>query len=61
MTTKPIDTTYDIEADPTADEFDPIAWFLGTGEDLGVPPDWLAEYRRIQAESPKVVAELTQT
>lgn len=37
MSAKIIPTGYDIEAHPEADVFDPIAWYEGTGEDLGLP------------------------
>lgn len=42
---KTIPVSYDIAADPDADQFDPIAWYLGTGEDLGLPEGWLEEYQ----------------
>jgi hypothetical protein len=46
-----ISTAYDIKAHPGADVFDPVAWFEGTGEDLGLPPGYLDAYnaRRAQA------------
>lgn len=40
MTGKIIPTGYDIEANPHADAFDPVAWYEGTGEDLGLPADY---------------------
>ena len=47
MTGKRLSTAYDIDRFPDSDVFDPIAWFEGTGEDLGLPPGWLDDYNRI--------------
>ncbi len=41
-----ISTAYDSEAHPDADVFDPIAWFEGTGDDLGRPPGYLEDFNR---------------
>ena len=38
-----ISAGYDIDKLKNTDEFDPIAWFEGTGEDRGLP-DW---YRKL--------------
>jgi hypothetical protein len=46
-----ISTAYDIEAHPNVDVFDPVAWFEGTGEDLGLPPGYMDQYNRAMAES----------
>ena len=44
MTDERLSTAYDIGAHPHADGFDPISWFEGTGEDLGVPADYMERY-----------------
>lgn len=45
-----IGTAYDVEAHPAAEAFDPIAWFEGTGEDRGLPPEYVANYDKAVAD-----------
>jgi hypothetical protein len=40
--------------------FDPIAWFEGTGEDLGLPPGYLEDYNRRLAENTAMYAARAQ-
>ena len=47
---KPIPSGYDIAAHPDADTFDPVAWFEGTGEDLGLPPEYREQYEKLKAK-----------
>ena len=53
---KLLDTGVDLDR-PDPDQFDPIAWFEGTGEDLGLPEGYLEEYnaaiaKELAAEPP---------
>lgn len=43
---KLIPVGYDTDKLPNTDEFDPIAWYEGTGEDLGVPQEY---FDRVEA------------
>lgn len=45
-----INPGYDVELFPTADEFDPVAWFEGTGEDLGLTDEYKRDYDAALAE-----------
>ena len=44
---------YDLDKHPDADEPDPVAWFEGTGEDIGLPDGFLEKHK---AEHERLVA-----
>lgn len=58
---QPLPIGYDIAANPDADDFDPVAWYEGTGEDLGLPVGFLeadrALYQQFLAEAKARAAE----
>jgi|PlaIllAssembly_1097288.scaffolds.fasta_scaffold165076_3 hypothetical protein len=43
-----ISAGYDIDKLKNTDEFDPIAWFEGTGEDLGLPDAYRRKLDRLK-------------
>ena len=48
---KLISTAYDTDEPDPDFTWDPIGWFESTGEDLGVPADWMASYQAVLAET----------